>query len=137
MAQGISHEAVAALLQERWGEHLQQDERFFASVGEAEGQGAKVCLGLEDADGSTRTEFEVVAPRQAGGRNAVDVALDAADALLGEWLEADRPRPTGHTAPRIWEGIEVQVTVRRLHPRLEAEADRLLGEGDEGGGLDA
>ena len=99
-----------------------------------------VLVALVGADGATRHEFEVRAPQRIGGGGGPrDLALDAADSLLGEWLEDERPRLPGVTALREYEGTPVQVTARLVLPRLQAEADRLLGESDEdeGGGLDA
>jgi hypothetical protein len=139
MAQsGFSTEAIAAALEERWEEFLREGESFLAEV-DSEGEKARAMLALVDADGATRHEFEVLAPlRVGGGRDARELALDAADALLGEWLEDGRPRLPGIAAPREFDGTPVQVTARLVHPRLQAEADRLLGDDDdEGGGLDA
>jgi hypothetical protein len=140
MAQaGFSTVAIASALAERWEEFLRPGESFLAEV-DTEGERARAMLALVDADGATRYEFEVLAPLQVGGgRDARELALDAADALLGEWLEDERPRLPGVADAREFDGTPVQVTARLVHPRLQAEADRLLGEdeGDEGGGLDA
>ncbi len=135
---GFSADAIAAALLERWEEFLHEGEAFEAKV-DTEGKETSVTLAVVDADGARRYEFEVKAPqRVGGGAGAVDVALDAADALVGEWLEDGRPRLSGMTAAREYEGTPVQVTTRMVLPRLESEADRLLGEDDdEGGGLDA
>jgi len=139
MAQAeFSKDAIAAALRERWAEYLREGESFEAEI-DAEGKEARVLLAVVDADGSTRHEFEVVAAqRVGGGGGALDVALDAADALVGEWLEDGRPRLPGVSVAREYEGTPVQVTARLVLPRLQAEADRLLdGDEEEGGGFDA
>jgi len=135
---GFSTEAIADALAERWAEYLREGESFSAEVAEEKGE-TRVVLALVGPDGATRHEFEVVAPqRVGGGGSAAELALDAADALLGEWFEDGRPRLPGVPTAREYEGTTVQVTARLVHPRLDAEADRLLGEDDEeGGGLDA
>ncbi|WP_373048076.1 hypothetical protein [Vulgatibacter sp.] len=134
----FSAEAVAAALGERWEEYLQAGESFEAAI-DTEGTEARVSITLVDADGATRHEFEVKAPQRVGGAGgSVEVAMDAADALVGQWLEEGRPRLPGVAAAREYEGTPVVVTMRLVHPRLQAEADRLLGdEGDDEGGLDA
>lgn len=142
MNEAFSPDAIAAALRERWEEFLEEGETFEAALVE-EDAGARATLALVDAEGATRHEFEVAAPRRVGGGgDARALALDAADALLGEWLEAGRPRLPGRTIAREYEGVVVEVTLRRVHPRLDAEADRILGgdrqEDDDGvGGLDA
>lgn len=140
MAQGgFSRDAIAAALRERWEEYLREGETFEAEI-DTGGKEARVLLAVVGADGSTRHEFEVKAPQRVGGKaGALDVAVDAADSLLGEWFEDGRPRLPGVTAEREYEGMPVQVTARLVLPRLQAEADRILGEDedDEGGGFDA
>lgn len=134
---GFSTEAIAGALAERWEEFLREGESFAAAI-ESENEETRVVLALVDPDGATRHEFVVVAPqRVGGGRDAAELALDAADALMGEWLEDGRPRLPGVPALREYEGTPVQVTARLVHPRLQAEADRLLGDEDEEGGLDS
>lgn len=126
-------EAIATALTERWGEELQEGERFDAQL-ETDEREAKLTVAVVGADGAERHEFEVrVRNGSRGPAAARDTALDATDALVGLWLEDGRPRLPGNSEEREWEGTPVLVTARRINPRLQAEADRLLGESDEGG----
>lgn len=128
MASTYPTETIAAALAERWAEDLQAGETFSVEI-EDSGPHVRVLFALVAGDGSSRHEFEVVAPRSIGGGKAgLDLALDAADALLGEWFEDGRPRLPATTVEREYERTPVRVTTRLVLPHLEEEADRILGE---------
>lgn len=125
--------AIARALEERWAEELAAGERFEVSL-ETTDTEALAVLALQGPDASIRYEFAVRTPIGSRGVDgARDLALDAADAILGEWFEDARPRLPGLEMERDYQGSPVWVQARRVAPRLEAEADRLLGDVDEGG----
>lgn len=124
---------ISKALAERWEEEIEAGESFDVTMDYTDTH-VTVVLALVEADASIRHEFEVRTPIGSRGKEgARDFALDAADAVLGEWLEDGRPRLSGMEAERDYQGSPVWVQGRRVAPRLEAEADRLLGDGDDGG----
>lgn len=124
---------ISRALAERWADELDEGESFEVSIDVTDAE-ARVVLSLVGTDASIRHEFQVRTPvGSRGSEGARDLALDAADAVLGEWLEDGRPRLAGLEVERDYQGSPVWVHARRVAPRLEAEADRLLGDGDEGG----
>lgn len=125
--------AISRALAERWEEEIEPGESFDVTLDIDDAQ-ARVVLALVEADASIRHEFQVRTPVGSRGKDgARDLALDAADAVFGEWLEDGRPRLAGLEVERDYQGSPVWVHARRVAPRLDAEADRLLGDSDEGG----
>ncbi len=111
------------LLAERWGHLIEADERFEAEADRAESE-TTVTLVVVGPAGASRAEIECALP---GGDDATfELALDAADAVLSAWLEAERPRLTGVPEQRLFQGRPVRVTARLVRPDLEAHADALL-----------
>ena len=133
MAQDFPVDAIARALSERWGEWMREGERFSAEL-DADEKEAWATLSLLDADDAQRLVFEVRTPiGTRGARRSKELALDAADAVVGEYFEDGRPRPTGLQLSREYQGAPMTVKISLERPRLTAEADRLLGESEDGG----
>ena len=129
---------AARLLAERHGPHLRSGERFWVD-GVLEKDGVEVELALGDPEGRDRTEVTVRVRIPEGATDlqaALDLAFDAGDAYLGQWLEEGRPHVPIDFQPATFEGKAVEVRLLRRRPALEEEADRLLAEADgaTGGG---
>lgn len=125
---------AARLLQRRLKEWLEPGENVTVS-GEQGDEGAEVVVTLELPGGHRRTETGVRVAVPGGASTpeaALDLAFDAADAFLGQWLEEGRE--TRHPIEWVeltFDDRPVQVRQRITRPIVEAEADRLLDE-DEG-----
>lgn len=95
------------------------------------GEDVRATFVLKGGPSGARLELEARVPIGADGAKAAeDAALDALDLLLLEHLEAGRAsRPSGVFEGRELAGRALQVRIERTFPDLEAQADRLLGEG--------
>src|SRR4051812_38001930 len=107
-------DTIASTLADRWRASLQAGERFEVDTGGADDH-TRIEAVL--VSGSERSEFVVEA--DGTDRTAFDLAVDALDAVIGEWLESDRPRLTGVPEARERAGRVVTVTSRVRRPDLE------------------
>lgn len=113
---------VAGLL--RPGERLEVD---------GEGSAAKVHarVVLEGGAAGERVEVESeveLGPTGPDGEGARDLALDALDLVLLEYLESGRSlRLSGAWERRELRGQAVRLRAERTFPALDAQADALLG----------
>lgn len=114
---------IPELLAERWGHLIEADERFEA-IADRDEETTTVTLVVVGPAAESRAEFECAL--QGGDEETFEAALDAADLVLSEWLEAERPRLTGVPEQRAFQGRPVRVTARLVKPALEAHADALL-----------
>lgn len=119
--------SVAEALEVRYGQWMRGGERAGAT-GRIEAGQVEVTLFVEAESGSARWEVCVrVARGTRSEEEALDLALDAADAALGEWLEGGREeRPPPIFEEARFRGETVGLRRRRTSPRLEAEADAIL-----------
>ena len=123
-------QTLPQLLARRWRDSLEPGERFEAHRAIEDGD-AVARFALVSEDGSTHHVFEVRAAAAGPDRDErLDLVADACDLALGAWLEEGRPRLEGIPEEREFEGVPVRFTAAVRRPGLEAEADRLLGEGD-------
>jgi len=124
------------LLHRRWSAQLEPGERFIVQGGREE-DWFELNLSLEAPDACDRSEVSVrveLAAVHGAEDEALALSADAAEAVLGRWLEEGRPPPTwADFAEMAYEGHPVHVRHRRRRPALDAEAARLLGASDEEG----
>ncbi len=120
-------ELAAELLQERWS--LEPDEGVWIS-GKIVGQRVFVSLRLEnpDREETLTIEVQVMLSDFDDEEQARHLGYDALDALLGEYLEADR----AYFFPIDWteaefNGKEVAYRGQLRRYALEEEADRIIG----------
>jgi hypothetical protein len=87
-------------------------------------------LVLEGGEKGDRVELEArvsLTREKLGMEEARDLALDALDLILLEYLDSDRTvRFTGTFQPRELRGRSLLVRAERTFPSLEAQADALL-----------
>ncbi|RMG10644.1 MAG: hypothetical protein D6729_19235 [Deltaproteobacteria bacterium] len=124
---------AASLLLERHRAHLDPADRFEVT-GELGRAWVEVVLAFGDPKGRARTEVTVRVTIPEGApdpKAALDLAFDAGDAYLGQWLEEGRPQQPIDFEEARYEGRPVHVRLRRRRPALEAEAERLLREAGE------
>ncbi len=123
-------ETVQAALAERLAGQLEPGEGLRVE-GET-GEDVRASFVLQGGPSGARLELEARVPiGPDGSRAAEEAALDALDLLLLEHLESGRRlRGSGVFEARELSGRAMQVRIERTFPELEAEADRLLGEGE-------
>lgn len=127
-------DAIAELLEERWGESLHPDEGFRVDASQV-GERIFLSFVLESPPrGESLTlEAQLDLRSYSDPAAAIDHGMDALDALLGEYLEAGREL----FFPVEWvradfQGKELAYRGKLTRHRLEQEADRLLdGDGEE------
>ncbi len=121
------------LLEERLQGMLEPGERVRVS-GETGGQEVQARFVLEG--GRTGARLELESRVELGGKvksleRARDLAVDALDLVLLEYLESERSiRYSGAWQQRELQGAAVAVRVERTFPGLEAQADALLDKKD-------
>jgi len=125
---------VEALMQERLAGLLSAGERL-AVRGESSAQEERARFELAPGPQGEKVVLESrveKAGAQLGADEARDLALDALDLVLLEYLESGRSlRFSGVEEPRELRGEPVAVRGERTFPALEEAADRLLdGDGD-------
>ena len=123
---------TATLLKERHGPHLAPDEAIEVNGELAHGH-ARVGMVMVPRDRSTSLTLETVVELDRNNLDhpgeARDLALNALDAILGEFLASERLQvlPPAWTA-HGFEGREVLVRGAYTRPQLDDEASRLLAE---------
>ncbi len=117
------------LLRQRYAALLHDNEmlRVAARMDPSEVE-VTVCIETSGGDERVEIDTKVSVPLAAEKpEEALLLALDAADAFLGEWLEGGREeRHSIDYVEHRYEGRFVLVRLRRSRPLLEAQADRLL-----------
>jgi hypothetical protein len=121
-------EAIEELMAERTEGLLRPGERLAVS-GRTEPGEVFARFSLEGMPAGERFELEskVARAQVPDPDRARDLAIDALDLLLLEYLEAERGlRYSGVWEQRELQGLPVSVRVERTNPQLDAQADELL-----------
>lgn len=129
------NDTLHTLLSDRYGHHFEAHETLSIHGELAHGH-ALASLALADTEGMFRLELETCVELEPNDIDspidARHIALDALDALFGDFLEAQRRLDGIYDAwgPHDFQGIEVLVRGRVTAPALDAAADRLLAADD-------
>jgi hypothetical protein len=122
-------EGIEAALAERLAGRLGPAEHVSA-WGASSSTQVEARLVLEGGEKGDRVELEArvsLTREKLGMEEARDLALDALDLILLEYLDSDRTvRFTGTFQPRELRGRSLLVRAERTFPSLEAQADALL-----------
>jgi len=128
---------VPQILSMRYQEWLAVGERAGVEGslwGEEESGSAKAFVELtvyvDNPARGSRHEATVRLPREGlSERAAIELALDAADAALGEWLEEGREsRHRDLFEEASFDGLSLLLRLRLRHPALEEQAEAIISK---------